>query len=130
MVAIFARSTTDKLASLVKQLDELVEKDWEKKDADEEFIGLRGFVVLISIDRDSAQEQLESMAHKQGIKSIPLAIYDAPDGGPHPYRIAKDADVTVILHKGAVVNNHAFREGMLNQMGITAVIRDAIRLSE
>lgn len=115
-MSIFAREVTDNLASLVKKIDETVGKNGDKQ--------MAAFVVLLSEDPDAAAPQLESLAKKQGIKNVPLTIFDG-EAGPGNYKIAKEADVTVLLwSKQQVKANHAFKAGELNDKAIETVVSD------
>ena len=119
MVAIFTRSITDDLTSLVKQIDELVAKNEEKK--------MASFVILLSNDADADEAKLNKLAEKAGIKvgkeaNVPLTIFDGIAGPPN-YKIAEDAEVTVLhwLERKTVVN-HAFAKGKLDKEGIKKVV--------
>jgi hypothetical protein len=119
-VSIFAREITDNLASLVKQVDEQVGKNQTKQ--------MCAFFVLLAEDEDAAAGQLEELANKHGIKNVPLTVFDGT-AGPPDYKIAKDADVTVLLWKKQTVEaNHAFAKGGLDKKGIEAVIADTSKI--
>lgn len=121
-MSIFAREITDDLASLVKQVDEQVGKNSKKQ--------MAAFVVLLAEDADAAAPKLEKLAKDQGIKNVPLTIFDG-QSGPESYKIAKDADVTVLLwRKQSVVVNHAFKKGELNKKGVAAIIADGPKILE
>ncbi len=114
MVAIFTRSLTDDLASLVKQVDEKVEANKDKK--------MASFVILLSNDSDADEGKLKALAEKHGIKSTPLTIYDGI-AGPKSYKVTEDADVTVLLWKEKTVkSNHAFAKGKLDKAGIQKIV--------
>lgn len=114
MVAIFTRSLTDDLASLVKQVDEKVEANKDKK--------MASFVILLSNDSDADEGKLKALAEKHGIKSTPLTIYDGI-AGPKSYKVTEDADVTVLLWKEKTVkSNHAFTKGKLDKAGIKKIV--------
>jgi hypothetical protein len=116
-VNIFTRSLDDNLASLVKQVDEVVAANKDKQ--------MASFVVLLTDDPDEAESQLKAFADKHGIKVTPLTMFDGP-AGPEKYNIAKEADVTVHLWVGPkeVKANHAFAKGKLDAKGIAAIISD------
>jgi hypothetical protein len=121
-VSIFARELTDDLAGLVKQIDEQVSKNEEKK--------MAAFVVILSEDPDAVAPKLEELARKQDIKNVPLTIFDG-EAGPGDYKIAKDADVTVLLWKGQTVKaNHAFAPGELNAEKVKTVAADTSKILE
>lgn len=116
MVAIFARELTDDLASLVKQVDETVAKNEDKK--------MAAFLVVLTEDADAVEPKLKEMAEKQGIKTVPLTIFEGSTGPPK-YNIAKDADVTVLQWKGQTVkSNHAFGKGKLDANATKAIVDD------
>ena len=84
MVTIFAREITDELASLVKQIDDVVVEN-EGQDA-------AAFIVLLSEDPDATAPLLEELAENQEISKTPLTIYDGI-AGPPEYSIAEEADM-------------------------------------
>jgi hypothetical protein len=119
-VSIFAREITDNLASLVKQVDEQVGKNEGKK--------MAAFVVLLSEDPDASAPKLEELAKQHGIKNVPLTIFDG-EAGPGNYKIAQDADVTVLMWKGLEVQaNHAFKKGELNAASVETVAKDTSKI--
>ncbi|MCI0358879.1 MAG: hypothetical protein L0211_10405 [Planctomycetaceae bacterium] len=121
-MTIFARDITDDLASLVKQVDEQVGKNKSKD--------MKAFFVLLTEDADAAAPKLEKLAKDQGITNVPLTVFDG-ESGPPSYKIAKDADVTVLLWKEQSVKaNHAFKKGELNKKGIEAIIADGPKILE
>ncbi len=127
MVAIFTRSITDDLTSLVKQIDEQVAKNAEKK--------MASFVILLSNDADADEAKLNKLAEKAGIKTgkeanLPLTIFDGVAGPPN-YKIAEDAEVTVMLWKGQkAVVNHAFAKGKLDKDGVKAIVESTAKILE
>ncbi len=107
---IFAREVTGPLTSLVKQIDAINTKNTK----------IGSFVVFMN-DDEKAEDNIKSMAKKQGLEKIVLTL-DNPSG-PQAYRIAKDADVTVVLYdKRNVKANFAFRKGQLNEAAVEKVI--------
>ena len=122
MVTIFTRSITDNLTSLVRLIDKQLEENEDKK--------LASFVVLLSNDPDADEAKLKELAEKQGIKNIPLTIYDGIAGPPN-YNIAEDADLTVLQWKDLkVVVNHAFAKGELKVDGVTKVVESTAKILE
>ncbi len=122
MVAIFARSISDDLTSLVKQIDEQVAKNEDKK--------MASFVILLSNDADGDEAKLKALAEKAGIKHVPLTIFDGVAGPPN-YKIAEEAEVTVVhwLGRKAVVN-HAFAKGKLDKDGVKKVVESTAKILE
>ena len=117
---VFARSLTDDLASLVKEIDSVVGSNEAKKAA--------GFVVLLTNDPDGDETKLKEFAKKHGIKNVPLTMFDGV-AGPPSYKIAKDAEVTVMMWKGLEVSaNHAFAKDELKPDHIKQVVADTSKI--
>jgi hypothetical protein len=111
---IFAREVSDPLTSLVKKIDAETVK--HKSDR------MGSFVVFLS-DDEKLQDQLKILADKQGIKRCVLTI-DNP-AGPGPYKVAKDADVTVVFYESRTVKaNYAFKKGELDDKAIERIVAD------
>ena len=109
---IFARKIDDNLTSLVKKID--ANKN------------INSFVCFLN-DDEGFDAKIKSFAEKNGIKKCVLAL-DNP-AGPDNYKVAKEAEVTVILYtKRKVEANHAFRAGELNAKGIEAVVKDLSKI--
>ena len=122
MICVFARKIDGSLTSLVKQIDEQVGKNGDKK--------LCSFVVILTDDADDVQPELEKLADKEKINNVPLTIGESVAGPPN-YNIDKDAEVTVMLwKKQKVVSNHAFKSGGMKKDQIAAVIKDVSKLIE
>jgi hypothetical protein len=113
---VFARKPSDNLTSLVKKFDAAV---GEKK--------IKAFVCFLNDDEKLADE-LKALSKKAGIKNTPFTI-DNPSG-PGAYKIAKEADVTVLLYnKHTVEANHAFRKGELTPQAIEMVVKDLSKIT-
>lgn len=111
---IFAREVSAPLASLVKKIDEATSKNADQK--------LCSYVVMLS-DDDSLDKKLKEFADKENLSKTALMIENPI--GPPDYKIAKAADVTVLLYvKKNVKANHAFKKGELDDKGIQSVIDD------
>ncbi len=120
MIVVFAREITDNLTSLVKQIDASVGENKGK--------GLKAFVVLLTDDPDAGSKQLDELAKKHDIKNTPLTIYEGVSG-PEKYKIAKDADVTVLMWtKRRVQVNHAFAKGKLTDETVKTVVGDTSKI--
>jgi hypothetical protein len=116
VVNVFARSITDDLASLVKQLDAKVGANKDKQ--------MRAFVVFITDDPDAMETKIKAFAKKAKIKNVPLTLIEGK-AGPPKYKVAKDAEVTVMMWKGQKVRvNHAFRKGELNKKSVKKIVAD------
>jgi hypothetical protein len=114
VVCVFARKTSEPLASLVKKIDEKIGENGK----------LKAFVVVLTERTDTTTaEQLRKLAEDAGIKNVPLTLHQDPVG-PSDYEIARDADITVLLWKGTKVKaNHAYK-GELTDKEIGAIVAD------
>jgi hypothetical protein len=114
VVSVFAREVTPDLAKLIQEVDKVVEKNSDKK--------MAAFVVVLAEDADKVAPQLEELASKSGIKNVPLTIFDGA-AGPNDYKIAKEADVTVMMwNQSEVKANTALTKGQLNETVIKSII--------
>jgi hypothetical protein len=121
-VVVFARSTSDALGNLAAQLDRAAA---EKKPGD-----FRAWVTFLSDDQPGLDPQLVRWSQKHGLKSVPVGVFEDPTGPPS-YRLAREADVTVLLFvKRKVVANFAYRAGELNDEAVREVIKALPRILE
>ncbi len=113
MVCVFARKTSEPLASLVKQIDKKIDENGQ----------LKSFVVVLGGEPDRAREEINKLAHQNGIKNVPLTMFGEP-GGPPDYELSKNADITVLMWKQHQVKvNHAFK-GELTDKDIETIVAD------
>jgi hypothetical protein len=115
VVSIFTREVNEELATLVKQIDQVVGKNQAEK--------MASFVVVLSDDPASQKDQLKELASKQGIRNTPLTTYD-DKMGPPSYKIPKDADFTVMMWvDGQLKVNETFKKGQLSPQKVTQVVQ-------
>ena len=115
---IFAREVSDNLTSLVKRMDAATAKNKECK--------MGSFVVFCS-DDEGLEAKLKELAKKEDLKKVVLTI-DNPQG-PQRYKIAKEADVTVVLYeKQKVKSNYAFKKGALQEKQIEQIVGDLSKI--
>ena len=120
MVNVFAREITDNLTSLVKQIDEKIGANTDKK--------MAGFVVLLTDDPDAAETRLKELAEKKKIEKTPLTLYDGI-AGPADYKIAEKADVTVMMWVGGTVKvNYVFEKGKLDKAAVDRIVKDTAKI--
>jgi hypothetical protein len=120
VVNVFAREITDSLTSLVKQIDEKISANADKK--------MAGFVVLLTDDPDAAEPRLKELAEKRKIENTPLTVFDGV-AGPENYKIAEKADVTVMMWvDGEVKVNRVFEKGKLDKQAIAAIVKDTEKI--
>jgi hypothetical protein len=117
VVCVFARKTSEPLASLVKQIDKKIDENAK----------LKSFVVVLGGEPDRAREDIRKLANENGIKNIPLTMFGEL-GGPPDYELSRNADITVLMWKQHKVKvNHAFK-GELTETDIGAIVADIPKL--
>jgi hypothetical protein len=121
-VVVFARSLSDPLAKLVTGLDKAL--------GDHKAQELRAWVTLLSDDQTGLDPKLVAWAKKNAIRDVPLGVFEDV-GGPPTYKLAKDAEVTVLFYvKRKVVSNFAFRAGELTDAKADEVLKGLPKLLE
>ena len=121
MINIQTRAITDNLASLVKELDGMVDNVEDKKGDETK----HAFLVYLTNDPDAAEKELETFAEKHQIKNMPLTVFDG-EAGPPDYKIAKDAEVTIMMWKDKEVKvNCAFAPNALDKKAVKTVLERA-----
>ena len=121
VVMVFARSADEKLAKLLKKIEEEVEEHQSEK--------LTSFVNMIGADADSLKKAAAEFATKHDIKRIAFVVPEDAKDGPADFKIAPDADLTVVCYKeGQVKANHAFAKGGLSDQTIDAVVKASCSL--
>ena len=115
---IFARDANPELVSLITKLDAVTVKNADKK---------MGSFAIFCNDADGLDGKLKKVAADQNLKAFVLAI-DNPTG-PEPYKIAKEADVTVVLYtKCKVIANYTFKKGELNASNVEKIVSDVSKI--
>lgn len=110
---IFAREVSPALTTLIKKIDAVNEKNKDN---------MGSFVVFLG-EKEGLEKDLKKLAEDTGIKTTVLAI-DNP-AGPEGYKVAKDADITVVLYlERTVKSNHAFAKGGLNDKAVEAIVAE------
>jgi len=123
VVMVFARSADEKLAKLLKKIEEEVEEHQSEK--------LTSFVNMIGTDAEAMKKASAEFVKKHGLKRIAFVVPDDTKNGPPEFNIAPDADVTVVCYKGGTVKaNHAFAKGGLTDATIDAVVAASCSLVE
>jgi hypothetical protein len=115
---IFARQTSPELTSLIKKTDECTAKHSD--------CSMGSFVVFLS-DSENLEGQLKELAKKEAITKCVLSI-DNPAGPPN-YKVAKDAEITVVLYTEHVVKaNFAFKKGEMKDKNVEMIIADVTKI--
>jgi hypothetical protein len=115
---VFVRELSDSVGKLLVKL--------EAAGADAKDSGYKVWMTQLAERADL--DALAAWAQKQGLKTVPVGAFEDADGPPS-YKLAKDADVTVLLFtKQKVVANFAFRRGELTDKQIDAIAKTVPRL--
>lgn len=119
-IIVFARSASDPLGKLVKQIDGAVKAH---KDVE-----LRAWVTFLAEDQTKLDPQIVKWAQQHAIANVPCAVFE-DTVGPPAYLLNKEADVTVLLSvKQKVVANFAYRAGELNDAAIAEILKATPRI--
>jgi hypothetical protein len=114
-VVVFARELSEPLGKLVAQLDKAV-ADHKKEE-------MRGWVTFLSEDQPTLDGKVVEWGKKHAVRTMPLGVFEDAQGPP-AYKLAKDADVTVLLFvKRKVVANFAYRSGELTDEKAADVLK-------
>ncbi|MGL4553547.1 MAG: hypothetical protein ACRC33_20465 [Gemmataceae bacterium] len=115
---VFARTPTKEVETLVKKLDAACEANKDAK--------LGSFVVFCSSE-EGLEDKLKTMAKDADLKKVVLSI-DNP-AGPDGYKVAKDADVTVVLYVNRTAKaNYAFEKGKLTDKDIETIVESTSKI--
>jgi len=111
---IWARDISEPLSQLLARLDAQTVKHSSQE--------MGSFAVFIG-DESALEPQLKEVAEKQKLKKLVLAINIPPI--PDEYKLAPDAEVTVMLYsRHKVLANHAFRKGELDGQAVERILAD------
>jgi hypothetical protein len=120
VVTVFTRKITDDLASLVKEIDNTVNKNSSQN--------MKAFVVYLGDDPAAAEKKLQAMAKEHKITKTPLTVFQTEEGPPN-YRISRDADVTVLMWSSRNVKaNVAFGKKTLTKADIQKVVKSTAKI--
>jgi hypothetical protein len=123
VVMIFARTADAGLAKLIEKLEEEIDEHSDAK--------LSAFVNMIGPDAEALKKQAAEFVAKHEIKKVALVVPEDAENGPVDFRIAPEADVTVICYKeGTVKANHALAKDALCCETIDAIVEDSEKLVE
>jgi hypothetical protein len=120
-VIVFARSLSDPLGKLLAACDEELAR--RPKEA------MRAWMTVLG-EKTVGLDDLGRWSKQTGLKGVPVGVFDDP-GGPPSYKLARDADVTVLLFVNRkVVLNAAFRPGELDGAAVKRIAQQLQRLGE
>lgn len=116
---VFARSLSEPLAKVLAICDGAVAA--RPNDA------MRAWMTVLG-ERTIGLDDLGRWATRSGLKSVPVGVFDDPVGPPS-YKLADDADVTILLFENRkVVANFAFRAGEIDATALQQVSEQLARL--
>lgn len=118
---IFARDITGPLTSLVKKIDAATAKN--------SGCSMGSFVVFLS-DDEAMEKRLKELSDKESLKHTIVTLMNNPSGPP-AYKVAKDADVTVVLYNQHKVKaNYAFAKGKMTDDDVTKIVGDVKKITD
>jgi hypothetical protein len=121
-VVVFARSPSPTLGKLVREID----KSLSEHKAEQ----LRAWVTFLADDQPNLDSKLIKWGQEHAIRAVPLGVFEDANGPPS-YKLARDADVTVLFFvKQQVMANFAFRAGELNDDRVTEMMKSLPKLFE
>jgi hypothetical protein len=121
VVMVFARSADETFAKFLKKLEGELEEHADEK--------LTAFVNMIGTDAESLKQAAADFAAKHDFKRIAFVVPEEVENGPEDFKIAPDADLTVVCYKGGTVKaNHAVAKGGLNDDMIDAMVEASCNL--
>jgi len=100
VVCVFARKTSEPLASLVKQIDKKIGENNK----------LKSFVVVLTREGDKAAEDLRKLASSAGIKHVPLTIHGDGHASRDWLYVTDDAEVSGLARRLASGPVQAFAQ--------------------
>jgi len=116
VVSVFTKEMTDEVATLTKELDNVIAKNRDQK--------MAGFVVLMSETPEKAASALEAIAQKKKIEQMPLTTFNGLNG-PEGYKINSKADVTVMMWvEGKVKVSQGLSKADLNKDMIAKLVSE------
>ena len=112
---VFARTTDDALASLVKQIDNVVAEGAEQK--------LAAFVNVLGIDEETATEAAVALAAEDDFANVAICVSSDLPNGPEKFQLALDADVTVVTYvKKKITGMQEVSAGELDKETIDKIV--------
>ena len=121
VAVVFARCADCPMTQkLIKAIDQAT--------CDNEKCEMGSYVVFCS-DEEKLEGKLKEFAKAEKIKKTVLSI-DSPSG-PGKYKIAQDADLTVVLYRDRkVVENYAFKKGEIKDKDIDTIVKCVTKITK
>jgi len=123
-VLVFARRTDENTGRLLRTVRDAVREHQSQK--------LFAWFVFLAEPSTAAQTEMESAAYRFAAENtasaLPISVLGEPQGPPG-YRIAPDAEVTVVLFRsGKVISNRAYRAKEWTSKAAEGALKDLPRL--
>ena len=116
-VMVFSRSSDEKIAGLVKKLDEAIAKNSDKQ--------LCAFVNVLGESVDAANASAKKLAALTTGTKVPVVVPNEFANGPDNYGINPKAELTVIVaSKGKVVSSAGFEKDAFCESCLEKVLAD------
>ncbi len=123
VVMVFARKADSHLGALVKQLDEIVAKNQDKK--------MGSFVNLLGDKPDDLRADAKKFAADNKVEHVALVVPEDSKNGPGEYNIDPKAEFTVLIYRqGKIAANHALAAGELTSGEIEKIVADTSKILE
>ena len=120
-VVVFTRSTSPKVAQLVRKLDKAVADNASSK--------LCVFVNFLGDDKEEVSDEAEKFAARSKAKNVPFVVPNEFENGPDNYGINSKAEITITLASDANVKaTHAFASA--KDMDVASVLNDINKILE
>ena len=114
VVMIFARELTPEVVGLLRRVDAATAAHGNSS---------MGSCAIFCSDAEGLPEKLSRFAKQYNLNQTILAT--CASAGPPRYKIAADADVTVVLYTSCTVKaNHSFKKGELTEASIETIMAD------
>jgi hypothetical protein len=121
VVMVFSRKPDQNLTKLVKELDQVVAKNSEKK--------MASFVNLLGANSEDLTKAAKDFIANAKVENIAVVVPQDQPNGPADYKIDPQADVTVLIYKdGTVAVNHAYAAGGLNDAEIKKIVGETSKI--
>ncbi|TWU57793.1 hypothetical protein [Rubripirellula reticaptiva] len=118
MVMVFARKAGPKSIELATKLDSAIGQHASSK--------LRGLFTFIGEDAANLKKVATTFAEQSGVVHVPVVIAEDTQNGPIDYRIAEDADITIVIAQDSqVFTSHVFDADAID---VTQVIGDVEKM--
>ncbi len=120
---VFARKTNDALASLVKQIENVIKENMDQKVA--------SFVNILGEDEQATRKAARRFAEEHDVSDVAIVVPRDHENGPPSFKISPDAEVTVMLYRNTTVKaNHSTGPDGLTDKRIAAIVADTAKILE